>query len=632
MPRTLVLLALVLVPLPTAVGQDQTPNPIRERYVKTEYMVPMRDGIRLYTAVYTPRGEGEHPFLMVRTPYGCAPYGPTAYRASLGPAREFAEDGYIFVYQDVRGRWASEGRHIYAVPHIPNKTSSQVDESSDAYDTIVWLIENVANHNGRVGIYGTSQPGFYASHSLIGAHPALVAVSPQAPVTDRFEGDDDHRHGAFTLAQRFSFLWSFGAPRHTPTQRGAPGFQFPGKDAYQFFLDLGPLPNAQRYFRHMNQFWNQSMQHGTYDAFWQTRNVRPHLKNVRPAVLVVGGWFDAENLFGPLRTYEALVNQNPDARVHLVMGPWWHGQWGNDAGERLGPIEFGSRTGEAFRFEMQRPFFQSLLKEDGRIDLPKARVFNTGSNVWRVFDRWPPKPDRNHALFLGPQGRLAATPSGTPADFDEFVSDPAKPVPFTAEISTRVNRNFMVEDQRFAARRADVLVYRTPPLEEDVTVAGRVGIDLLVSTTGTDVDLIVKLIDVYPDDAPDNTRVTPAVAMSGYQLPVRMEVMRGKFRNSLSRPEPFEPNRRTPVRFETQDVMHTFRRGHRLMVHVQASWFPLIDLNPQRFVNIYKASEEDFQRATVRIHRGGGGAGSRIVLPIVANPAISSLGAAADVQ
>lgn len=584
----------------------QDPFVVRDHYTKQEVMIPMRDGTKLYTAIYAPKNtDATYPILLQRTPYGSGPYGPTI-RNSIGPTREFAKDGFIIVYQDVRGRYMSEGHHIYCVPHIPNKTGPQdVDESTDAYDTIDWLVKNVPSNNGRVGVWGVSQPGFYASHALIDAHPALKAVSPQAPVTDRWLGDDDHRNGAFTLAQRFSFMSSFGAPRPEPTPRSAPGFRMPaGVNIFDFFLKMGPLPNSHQYMKD-NLYWAETFQHPNYDTYWRSRGVAQWLKNVQPAVLVVGGWFDAEDLYGALHTYAAIDKQSPDSERYLVMGPWSHGQWGGDSGEKLGSVEFGSKTGEFFR-DLQWRFFQHYLKGSDVEPLAQATVFNTGANRWRTFAQWPPRSAAYQAMYLAPGAKL--TFSEPPAAVDAFVSDPADPVPYMDAIGSSVNRTFMVADQRFAQERSDVRTFQTPPLDQAVTVAGTMQADLWVSTTGTDSDWIVKVIDVFPDDAEG--------AMAGYQMLVRCEVMRGRYRDSFEIPEAFVPEKPTHVGFPMQDVLHTFLPGHRIMVQVQCSWFPIVDRNPQTFVNIYTARAEDFKKATQRIFQGGT-TGSRIDLPVL---------------
>lgn len=604
MPVALAALALV-----------QTPGlSLRTDYIKTEAMIPMRDGKRLYTAVYAPKDTAQKwPILLTRTPYGAGPYGPNRIPPRLGPTEEFARKGYVFVVQDVRGRYMSEDDHVFSPPHNPNKKGTDHDESSDTYDTIEWLLKNVPNQSGKVGVWGISQPGFYATNSLLSGHPAIRAVSPQAPVTDRFKGDDDHHNGAFFLAQRWNFLNGFGAPRPLPAERTDPTFREPITDLYSFFLNLGSLANGEKYFQKKNRFWTQIMAHGTYDSFWKPRGMEQHLKNLEgPAVLVVGGFFDQENLFGALRTYRALATQSPKTKTHLLMGPWTHGSWSGSpiGGERLGAIEFGAPTNEPYHKEIIFPFFEHYLRDGADPKLPGAIVFESGANEWRRLDQWPPKIAPT-PYFLHPKGRLSLKPET--AASETYVSDPRRPVPFTNEIAGSVRSTFMVENQRFAWNRSDVLSYEIGPFDKDVSLAGPITADLSVSISSTDADFVVKVIDVYPDDAPDS-RTTPPTRMAGYQMLVRAEIMRGKFRNSLEKPVPFVPGKKDRVKFGLNDVFHTIKKGHRLMVQVQSSWFPLADLNPQTFTDIYKAKPSDFKPATIRLHYGPNE--SKILLPI----------------
>lgn len=601
----------------TAIVLLQTPAlTFRADYTKTEAMIPMRDGAKLYTAIYTPKATPEKwPILLQRTPYGSGPYGADRMPTRMGPTDEFSKRGYVFVVQDVRGRYMSEGTHIFSPPHNPNKKGTDHDESSDTYDTVEWLLKNVPNHNGKVGVWGISQPGFYATNSLLSGHPAIKAVSPQAPVTDRFKGDDDHHNGAFFLAQRWNFLNGFGAPRPLPAERTDPTFRAPISDLYRFFLDLGPLANGEKkYFQGKNKFWTQIMGHGTYDGFWKPRGMEQHLKNLEgPAVLVVGGWFDQENLFGALRTYRAIATQSPKTKAHLLMGPWTHGSWSGapTGGERLGAIEFGAATNERYQNRIIFPFFEHYLRDGADPNLPTATVFESGANEWHEYDQWPPKIAPT-SYWLRPNGQLSSSP-GTPGS-ETYTSDPRRPVPFTNEIAGGVRPTFMVENQRFAWNRSDVMSYEIGPFDKDVSLAGPITADLSVTTNATDADFIVKLIDVYPDDAPDNIRTTPITRMAGYQMLVRAEVMRGKFRNSLEKPEPFKPGKKTRVKFGLNDVFHTVKKGHRLMVQIQSSWFPLVDLNPQTFTDIYRAKAEDFRPATIRVHYGPNE--SRVLLPV----------------
>ncbi len=582
-------------------------KPIRSNYTKYEYQIPMRDGKRLFTAVYVPKDTGQrYPIMLNRTPYGVAPYGEDNYPSELGPSEELADDGFIFAYQDVRGRMMSEGEFINMTPQMDQKKGSdEIDESSDAYDTIEWMIHNIPNNNGNVGIWGISYPGFYAAAGTINAHPALKAVSPQAPIADWFIGDDFHHNGAFYLAHAFGFLSSFGYPRPELTKSWERHFEFPTPDGYDFYLKLGPLANANKlYLKGEVPFWNKLMRHGNYDEFWHSRNIRPHLRNIRPAVMTVGGWFDAEDLFGTLAVYNSIEESSPGAFNILVMGPWYHGGWARSTGESLGSIRFGSQTSIFYRKEIEFPFFKHFLKGDVPIDLPEAYVFATGSNEWQRKDRWPPQKAKPGRLYFHAGGRLSWYPSEEDSEnaYDEYISDPNKPVPYINGISAHMTREHMVDDQRFASRRTDVLTYETDALTKDLKIAGPILCSLNVSTSGTDSDFVVKLIDVYPDDTSEYDLSAGSVRMSGFQQLVRGELFRGKFRNSFTCPEPFVPWEITQIEYRMPDIFHTFRKGHRLMVQVQSSWFPLVDRNPQQFVDIYNAKEADFKKATQRIY------------------------------
>jgi uncharacterized protein len=580
---------------------------IKEHYTKQEHLIPMRDGVRLFTSVYLPKDTSrKYPILMMRTPYSVGPYGPDQYRNSLGPNRLFANEGYIFVYQDVRGCFKSEGTFVDVRPHLDKKTSHQeVDESSDTCDTISWLLEHLPNHNGKVGQWGISYPGFYTSAGMIDAHPALKAASPQAPVGDWFF-DDFHHHGTLFLPHAFNFLASFGQARPEPTTKWPKGFDFKTPDGYQFFLDLGPLQHVnERYFRDRIGFWNRLVEHPNYDGFWQARNLLPHLKKVAPAVMTVGGWFDAEDLYGTVQTYRAVERQNPGVFNVLVMGPWQHGGWSRRDGSRLGNIHFGAKTAAFYQKHIELPFFEHFLKDKPDPRLPEAYVFETGANRWRQFGHWPPQGLQKKTLYFHAGGRLRYDPPTEDGDaHDEYLSDPNKPVPFTEAITTRMTTEYMTDDQRFAARRPDVLVYQTDILTQDLTLAGPLRADLRVATSGTDADWVVKLIDVFPNDAADYPGMTAGEHLGGYQMLVRSEVIRGRFRNSYERPEPFLPNEAARVGLELQDVLHTFAKGHRLMVQVQSTWFPLVDRNPQKYVdNIFLAEQADFIKATQRVYR-----------------------------
>jgi putative CocE/NonD family hydrolase len=600
---------------PSAVAGAEAADSVRARYTKYEYRIPMRDGVKLFTAVYVPkdaRSSRLYPVLLNRTPYSVAPYGSDAFPDNVGPSEAAAKEGFIFVYQDVRGRFMSEGQFVDVRPFNPAKGPKDVDESSDTWDTIDWLLKKLPWDNGKVGVWGISYPGFYAAMAAIDAHPALVAASPQAPIADWFVGDDFHHNGAFFLPHAFNFYTSFGKPRPEPTTKWPPRFDHGTADGYDFFLRAGPLPNLDRkYLKGDVAFWKEVMAHETYDAFWQARNTRPHLKGIRPAVLTVGGWFDAEDLFGALETYRSIESQSPGIANRLVMGPWPHGGWSRGTGDALGKVTFGQPTSKFFEEQIELPFFRFLLKGGDDPKLPEAYVFETGRNAWHALDHWPPREARPLALYLSGAGRLSREPSSeTTEAFDEYVSDPVKPVPFVEDVGIGMEREYMVADQRFAARRPDVLVYQTEPLEEDLTIAGPITASLKVSTTGTDADWVVKLIDVYPDDYPaqpgettgERSRPTRS-KMGGYQQLVRGEPFRGKFRKSLEKPEPFAPGQVEGVEFTMPDAFHTFRRGHRVMVQVQSSWFPLVNMNPQSFVNINEATEADFKKATQRVWR-----------------------------
>jgi putative CocE/NonD family hydrolase len=562
----------------------------------------------LFTAVYTPKDTSrQYPILMIRTQSGLQPYGPGQYPANLGPSSLFAKEGYIFVYQDIRGRWMSEGTFINHRPHNPAKGPKEVDENSDTYDTIDWLLKNVPNHNGKVGHQGSSYRGYLVAAGMIDAHPALKAASPQAPVLDTFAGDDWRHNGALFLVHAFFYAPRHGGRTGPHKEPHFAEFNWPTPDGYDFFLRLGPLANIDaKYFKGRNQFWNDLMTHSTYDAFWQAHNLRPHLKNIKPAVLTVGGWFDAENLFGALEAHRCFEEDR--ANNTLVMGPWIHGGWHSGAGAALGPVSFGSNTAEFYREKVELPFFNFHLKGQGELKLPKALVFETGTNRWHEYASWPPEGIRPLALYFHAGGQLGYEPSPLGKDeFDEYVNDPARPVPYTDRIATRMPPEYMSADQRFASRRPDVLVYETDVLHKATTLAGPIAAQLHVSTSGTDADWIVKLIDVYPNDYPDAKPAgkgsEASLKMGGYQQLVRAEVMRGRFRNSLEKPEPFEPGRPTAVSFKLPDVFHTFRPGHKIMVQVHSSWFPLVDRNPQTFVDIAQARASDFRKATQRVYR-----------------------------
>ncbi len=570
---------------------------IREHYTKREYKVPMRDGVSLFTSLYVPNDSTRtYPMLLERTPYSVAPYGTEHYKGATPSMKLFAREGYILVLQDVRGRMMSEGAFENVRPYVARKTrATDTDESTDAYDTIDWLVKNVPGNNGKVGMIGISYPGFYATSGLIGSHPALKAVSPQAPVTDWFAGDDVHHNGAFFLMHTFDVIGYLNRARSGPTTRMPAPLAYPGGDPDSLYRHMGPVASFNRqYFNNEVSTWDALVQHGSYDDFWKRRTPLPHLREVKPAVLVVGGWYDAENLYGTLKTYQTLEKQNPALTNTLVMGPWAHGGWEYGEGESLGPVTFRAKTAAFFRQQVEIPFFNYYLKDEQAPNLPEAFVFETGTNAWRSFAAWPPSTGKEEKLYFSTGQELSAAPPSRRNAPDAYESDPARPVPYSAVVKPGRHRNeYMVEDQRFLAGRLDVLGYQTPVLTGDVTLAGPVAANLFVSTTGTDADFVVKLIDVYPDSA---------AGLGGAQLLVRAEVIRAKFRNSLEKPEPMPAGKVVRVNFALPDLLHTFRKGHRIMVQVQSSWFPLVDRNPQQFMDIYRATPADYRKAVHRIH------------------------------
>lgn len=585
---------------------------IRSHYSKYEYRIPMRDGVKLFTAVYVPNDASaakRYPFLMLRTPYSVAPYGISRYPSAIGPFESYEREGFIFVFQDVRGTYMSEGDFINMRPIKKDKRGRDTDESTDAYDTIDWLIKNVASNNGRFGLWGISYPGFYAAAGAIDSHPALKAVSPQAPIADWFLGDDMHRHGAFAVEMAFDFFAKFGLPRPKPTDdedwdpldHGTP-------DTYRYYLDLGQLAAARSRFSDKVAFWDDIINHPNYDDFWQARNLLPHLRNVRAAVLTVGGWYDSEDLYGPLHVAASIKAQNSSNKQTMIIGPWFHGSWSRTDGASLADADFGWKTSEPYA-ERELGFFLHHLKGGKNPELPAAYVFETGANRWRSFAAWPPPKAQTRSLYFQSGNRLAFTQVASLSDqgFDDYPSDPNKPVPCSADGISGCIRRWAAEDQRFAASRPDVLTYVTEPLENDLTLAGPIDADLWVSTTGSDADFVIKLIDVNPDRMPGPKKKpsddkTPD--RGAQQTLIRGEPMRARFRDSYTNPQPMTPNQVTRVRFTLNDVFHTFARKHRLMVQVQSSWFPFIDRNPQTFVpNIYQAKPTDYIRATHRLHR-----------------------------
>jgi putative CocE/NonD family hydrolase len=584
---------------------------MRAHYSKAEYRVRMRDGVHLFLVVYTPKDSSKkYPILLNRTCYNASEYGD--FKTNNHPSRYLVKEGYILAFQDVRGRYMSEGVFNNMTPNIPgndprNKTA--IDESSDTWDTIDWMTRSLPGNNGRVGIYGISYPGFYSAASLPDAHPALKAVSPQAPISDFFF-DDFHHMGAYLQSYTAAFA-VFGYQKKDTTRQDwfAPElmrfYEKPVADGYDFHLQQGPLSTFTDNYHHDNFFWKQIVDHPNYDSFWQKRSLLPHLTNIKPAVLTVGGWFDAEDLYGPLNIYKKIEASTPGARNNIVMGPWGHGDWSRDAARSIhNHLYFGDSIAQFFQRDVEARFFAYHLKDEKDPALPEALMYNTGTKKWERFSQWPPADIPPVQLYFGEGGRLSINkPLRADAQF-RYVSDPAKPVPYTSQTEglTFTPRNFMSDDQREASRRPDVLTFSTPVLDNDLTLAGEILAKLKVILSTTDADFIVKLIDVYPDDHPNYPHNPSTVKMGGYQQLVRHEVFRGRFRNSFEKPEPFVPGEPTDIQIPLQDVLHTFKKGHRVMIQVHSTWFPYIDRNPQQYVeNIYKAKADDFISSEIKV-------------------------------
>ena len=585
---------------------------VKANYNKQEVDIKMRDGLKLHTTIYTPKDTSiSYPILMQRTPYSSRPYGEDQYKRQIGPNKFLMEQGNIIVYQDVRGRWMSEGKYDNMRGFIPKKKRKETDEASDTYDTIDWLVNNVDNTNGNVGTWGISYPGHYAAMSVLSDHPALKAASPQAPIGD-FYFDDFHHNGAYLLSYWVATA-VFGYDKEGPTTESwYPIPDIGTKDAYQFFLDIGPLSNLDKYYGEDNVFWQQLKDHPDYDEFWQERGLVQHMKNVKPAVLTVGGLFDAEDLYGPFEIYKSL-EENSDNFNAVVFGPWSHGDWARlKQRQAVGNMYFGDDLSENFQVNYETQFFNHFLKEEGEFDAAEATMYDTGEMQWDEYETWPPENAIATDFYLGDNQNLSK--EANPNFENKFVSDINKPVPFTEDIKvTFTPRKFMTDDQRFAARRPDVMVYETEVLEKDLKLSGEILAALEVATTGTASDWIVKIIDVYPADAEDSEEMQDHLKMSNYHMMVRSEVFRGRYRESFLEPKPFVPNQKTSVDFQIQDVNHTFKKGHKLHIQVQSSMFPYIDRNPQKYVdNIFEATEDDFETHTHTIYGD-----SKITLPVV---------------
>ena len=600
---------------------------IREHYTKKEIMIPMRDGVKLFTAIYAPKDNTEkHPILICRTPYSCAPYGEdkilrTLYRVNW---KVYLKENYIMVFQDVRGTFMSEGEFVGARPFILNKKSSNdIDESSDTFDAVDWLVKNITNNNEKVGVHGISYPGFYAAMAALSGHPAIKAVSPQAPSIEQFFGDDIHHNGAFMLPHVFSFFTKFNAPRPKPRKEWAKEFQYYTNDSYKFYLETGAIKNFTKLTGDSSKDWNEIMQHPNYDEYWKAQDVRNFCYNIKPAMLVVGGLFDAENCYAAWNLYKAIEKQSPKTNNKIVMGPWAHGQWrkNNNENTYLGNVRFGSNTEEYYEQKIELTFFNYYLKDIGNIDsLAEATIFFSGENKWRKLTAFPPKEIISTPIYLNGNSALSFTKPTAENKFTSYTSDPAKPVPYCEGMKSRTDE-YMTDDQRFASKRPDVLVFKTEKLENDVTLAGTITANLKVSISTTDADFIVKIIDVFPDKFEYDTLVYgngngENYLMDAYQMLVRGEVMRGKFRNSFEKPEPFEPNKITTVKFELPDIAHTFKKGHQIMIQIQSSWFPLVDRNPQVFTDIYHCDDKDFVKSDIKIYYDANNTSS-IILPIL---------------
>lgn len=601
---------------------------VAENYTKKEAMISMRDGKKLYTAVYVPKSKTEkHPMLMIRTPYSVGPYGEGKINPRLYYTYwiNYLKENYILVMQDVRGRYMSEGDFVDVRPFIANKKSKiDIDEASDTYDTADWLVKNIENNNGNIGVFGISYPGFYSTMAALSNHPAIKAVSPQAPVTEWFLGDDFHHNGAFALMDGFYFYYMFGVPRPKPMAKYGNEFNFPEQDAYSFHLKQGSLKNYKKYMGDTIKFWNELMEHPNYDEWWKARDARRACKDVKPAMMVVGGTFDAEDCFGAWNLYKAIEKQSPKTTNKLVMGPWFHGGWSRGDGSYLGNVRFGDKTSIYYQKSIEIPFFEYYLRGKGNGNQQaEATVFFTGENKWKQFETWPPQKTENKTMYLTSGKKLSFDKPATENAFSKYISDPNKPVPYADGVHLHRTREYMDDDQRFAARRPDVLVYETEILENDITLAGTVIADLKVSLSTTDADFVVKVIDVFPDDFKYDANyccqgVKTEAEMAGYQMMVRGEIMRGKFRNSFEKPEAFTPNKVETVKFELPDVAHTFKKGHKIMIQVQSSWFPLFDRNPQTFTDIYKCADSEFVPCEIKVFEQASAASS-IILPVLKN-------------
>ena len=604
---------------------------IRDNYTKKEVYITMRDGIRLFTSLYIPKDTKEtHPVLMTRTPYSCEPYGENNWiNYADSYQKEYLRQGYIMVTQDVRGRWMSEGAFKDVRPFNADKKGTEIDEASDSYDAIDWLVKNIPGNNGKVGVFGISYPGFYSTMAAASNHPALKAVSPQAPVTNWFMGDDFHHNGAFFQMDAFDFYsalgFAFGVPHLKPTPVAATSFGYPIHDSYKFFLEAGSLKNLTKYMGDSIAFWKDVMAHPNYDAFWKARDARNATKNLKPAMLWVGGLFDAEDCWGAWNAYKAAEQNNPGKAFNkIVEGPWYHVQWANHDGTHHGNIPFGSNTSEYYQQHFEIPFFNYFLKGMGDISqIAEANIFVTGANEWKTFSQWPPADKKDETLYLQPGAKLGSAKPAAANSFTGYTSDPARPVPYQENVHFNRSRTYMTDDQRFASRRPDVAVFQTDVLPDAVTVTGNIIADIWASISTTDADFVVKVIDVFPDSLGYNNvniyaekdPVNP-YPMGGYQMLVRAEIFRGRYRKSYENPSAFTPGKIEEIKFELPSIAHSFKKGHRIMVQVQSSWFPLVDRNPQQFIDIYHCDEKDFIKSEIKLYHDKQNA-SKIILPVL---------------
>jgi putative CocE/NonD family hydrolase len=626
--KRLFILLLVACPF-FAMAQDADPGWILANYTKIERKIPMRDGIKLFTSIYIPKDTlSDHPILMTRTPYSCEPYGENQFGDMIESyKRNYFKEKYIMVIQDVRGRWMSEGEYQDVRPFNPGKKGTETDEASDTWDCIEWLVKNIPHNNGKVGVFGISYPGFYSTMAAASNHPALKAVSPQAPVTNWFIGDDFHHNGVFFEMDGFDFYIAggFGRPHPKPTMSEPKAMEYPVHDNYKFYLEAGSLDNLARFAGDSIKFWKDFYSHPDYDSWWKARDARNATKNLQPAMLWVGGLFDAEDNWGAWNSYLAAEKNNPGKEFNkLVMGPWYHGQWASSDGTHLGNIIFGSNTATWYQEKIEIPFFNYYLKGKGDIsDISEATIFISGENQWKKFTSWPPAGAENKSLYLLENGALSWTKPVTASGYSGYTSDPSKPVPYTEDVHFNRTREYMTDDQRFADRRPDVLSFKSEVLLENTTVTGNIVADLYTGISTTDADFVVKIIDVFPDTMSYNKvniyeDADPRLSypMGGYEMLVHGEIFRGRYRNSYEKPEAFIPGTITKINFKVGDIAHTFKRGHRIMVQIQSSWFPLADRNPQKFVDIYHCKDSDFQKADIRIYHNANNA-SNIILPIL---------------